>query len=50
MASVKEYEGSLEDSQVHVHIVDGLGHEQVFEEIDKVFPTMLAFTQSRQNE
>jgi pimeloyl-ACP methyl ester carboxylesterase len=46
MASVKEYEESLKGSRVQVHIVQGLDHEQVFAEIDRVFPTMLAFTQS----
>jgi hypothetical protein len=45
MASLKEYEDSLKGSRVQVHMVEGLGHEQVFEEIDRVFPTLLAFTQ-----
>jgi pimeloyl-ACP methyl ester carboxylesterase len=46
MASIKEREESLKGSKVRVHIVEGLDHEQVFAQIDKVFPTMLAFTQS----
>jgi len=46
MASIKEYEESLKGSRIHVHIVEGLDHEQVFTEIDRVFPTMLAFTKS----
>ncbi len=46
MDSVREYEPSLKGSSVQLHIVEGLNHEQVFEEIDKVFATMLAFTQS----
>ena len=46
MASLQEYEGSLQGSRVQVHVVQGLDHEQVFDEIDKVFPTMLAFTNS----
>ena len=46
MASIKEYEESLKGSRVQVHIVEGLDHEQVFTEIDRVFPTLLAFTQS----
>jgi pimeloyl-ACP methyl ester carboxylesterase len=46
MASFKEYEESLKGSRIQVHIVEGLDHEQVFSEIDRVFPTMLAFTQS----
>jgi len=44
MASIKEYEESVKGSRVQVHIVEGLDHEQVFAEIDRVFPTMLAFT------
>jgi pimeloyl-ACP methyl ester carboxylesterase len=46
MANIKEYEQSLKGSRVHVHIVEGLDHEQAFAEIDSVFPTMLAFTKS----
>jgi pimeloyl-ACP methyl ester carboxylesterase len=46
MASIKKYEESLKESRVQVHIVKGLDHEQVFAEIDRVFPTMLAFTKS----
>jgi pimeloyl-ACP methyl ester carboxylesterase len=43
MASLKEYEESLKGSRVQVQIVEGLDHNQVFDEIDRVFPTMLAF-------
>lgn len=46
MASVREYEQSLEGSRVQLHIVEGFNHEQVFDEIDKVFATLLAFTLS----
>ena len=46
MASLEEYEGSLQESRVQVYKVQGLDHEQVFDEMDKVFPTMLAFTKS----
>lgn len=46
IASVREYEQSLEGSRVQLHIVEGLNHEQVFDEIDKVFATLLAFTLS----
>ena len=46
MASVGEYEQSLKGTRVQHHIVEGLKHEQVFDESDKVFATMLAFTQS----
>ncbi len=45
MASLREYQASLLRSRVHVHLVDGLDHSQVFDEIDTVFPTLLAFTQ-----
>lgn len=46
MASLKEYEESLKGSRVQVQIVEGLDHNQVFDEIDRVFPTMLAFAKS----
>ena len=46
MITVREYEQSLKASKVQLHIVEGLNHGQVFDEIDKVFATMLAFTQS----
>jgi pimeloyl-ACP methyl ester carboxylesterase len=44
--SVREYEQSLKGSRVQLQMVEGLNHEQVFEEIDRVFATLLAFTQS----
>jgi pimeloyl-ACP methyl ester carboxylesterase len=46
MDSFKEYKEALEDSQVKVHIVEGLDHNQVFDQIDRVLPTMLSFTQT----
>jgi len=46
IASLKEYEESLKGSRVQVQIVEGLDHNQVFDGIDKVFPTMLAFAKS----
>lgn len=46
MKSVREYEQSLQNTKVQLHIVEGLDHLPVFIEIDKVLPTMLAFTQS----
>ena len=46
MASFKQYKVSLKGSRVQVHIVEGLDHEQVFDEIDRVLPRMLAFTTS----
>jgi len=46
MASVKEYEEALKGSRVQVDILAGLTHEQVFDEVDRVLPRMLAFTQA----
>jgi pimeloyl-ACP methyl ester carboxylesterase len=46
MTTVREYKQSLMGSKVQLHIVDDLNHRQVFDEIDRVFSTMLAFTQS----
>ena len=44
MDSVREYQPSLAASSVQLQIVDGLNHFQVFKEIDRVLPLMLAFT------
>jgi pimeloyl-ACP methyl ester carboxylesterase len=44
--SLREYEGTLEGTQVRVHLLPGLDHDQVFDEIDQVYPIMLAFTES----
>jgi pimeloyl-ACP methyl ester carboxylesterase len=46
MISARAYASSLPGSKVQLQIVEGLNHEQVFEEIDRVLATMLAFTQS----
>lgn len=47
VASMKAYEEKTAVSpKVQIHIIDGLDHVQEFEEIDRVFPIMLAFTQS----
>ena len=46
MDTYRQYKGQLPDSRVQVEILEGLGHEQVFDEIDLVFPTLLAFTKS----
>jgi pimeloyl-ACP methyl ester carboxylesterase len=48
MVSLQEYGASLQGSRVQAQIVQGLDHEQVFDEIDRVFPAMLAFTRSSQ--
>lgn len=42
--SLDQYRPSLEGSNVKVHVFDGLNHEQLFDEIDTVFPFMLDFT------
>lgn len=47
MDSLKAYEESLRASRMRVHIVEGLDHEQTFDEIDRVFPVMLAFIQAQ---
>lgn len=46
MVSVRQYQPSLENSSVQLHILEGLNHFQVFKEIDRSFAPMLAFTQS----
>jgi pimeloyl-ACP methyl ester carboxylesterase len=46
MTTVREYEPTLAGSSVQLHLMAGLNHGQVFDEIDQVFPTLLAFTQS----
>ncbi len=46
-ASAREYAGSLDDTTVQLQVVDDLDHQGLFLEIDRVFPTMLAFTQSQ---
>lgn len=44
--SVQEYKIALKGSLVQVQVIEGLNHEQVFDQIDAVFPAMLAFTKS----
>jgi pimeloyl-ACP methyl ester carboxylesterase len=46
MVSVKKFEQDLKDSKVQLQIIEGLDHGQVFHEIDRVFPVMLAYTRS----
>jgi pimeloyl-ACP methyl ester carboxylesterase len=48
MDSLRAYRQALRGSKVQVYLADGLDHDQAFDEIDKVFPTMLAFTQAAQ--
>jgi len=42
--SLREYRQALPGSNVQVHLADGLDHDRAFDEIEKVFPRMLAFT------
>jgi pimeloyl-ACP methyl ester carboxylesterase len=44
MVTMEEFKGSLEGTWFQVHIVEGLDHNQVFDDVDRVFPTMHAFT------
>jgi pimeloyl-ACP methyl ester carboxylesterase len=47
VASMKAYEEkTVVPANVQIQIIDGLNHVQEFEEIDHVFPAMLAFTKS----
>jgi pimeloyl-ACP methyl ester carboxylesterase len=46
LANLKEYEASLQGTQVQVQVVEGLTHNQELTEVDRVLPIMVAFTQS----
>ena len=46
IASVLEYQQALDRSLVQAYIVEGLDHGGVFYEVDRVFPKMLAFSES----
>jgi pimeloyl-ACP methyl ester carboxylesterase len=46
MDSLREYEGTLQKTQVRVQVASGLDHNQIFDEIDQVYPIMLGFTKS----
>jgi len=46
MTTVREYEQFLPDTKVNLHVIDGLDHGQVFDQIDRVFATMLSFSQA----
>ncbi len=47
MNSLMEYQEKLPDSKVQAHIIDGMTHEQEFENIDQVLPLILDFIRSR---
>ena len=44
MESLREYQDELPGSQVQVQVIPNLDHNQLFEEIDTVFPILLAFS------
>ena len=46
VASMKKYEETAVNTNMEIQIIAGLNHVQEFAEIDRVFPTMLAFTKS----
>lgn len=43
--SIQEYRESLKRSRVVARILEGLDHEEIFYEIDRVLPILMAFTQ-----
>ncbi len=46
MDSRERYAAALAGSRVQVHVLEGLDHNQAFDEIDRALPAMLAFTKS----
>ena len=46
LESFKEYEQELPGSNVQVRMLEGLNHEQEFENIDQVLPVILDFVKS----
>lgn len=48
IASMAEFREDIQDTQVQIHTFDGLTHIQEFDEIEQVFPTMLAFTMEQE--
>jgi pimeloyl-ACP methyl ester carboxylesterase len=47
MANYRKYQDTLEGTLIQAHILEGLSHEQVFDEIDRVLPILLEFTQAQ---
>ena len=43
LESYRKYEAELPDSQVQVHILEGLNHEQEFKNMEQVLPVILDF-------
>jgi pimeloyl-ACP methyl ester carboxylesterase len=48
VANYRENQSSLEGTRVQGRLLEGLGHEQVFEAIDHVLPILLEFTQAQE--
>lgn len=46
MESLKEYEEQIHGSQIQVRIIEGMDHEQEFENIEQVLPVILDFVRS----
>lgn len=44
LQSIRRYANSLEGTLVQVRVVEGLDHEQLFNDIERVLPSMLDFT------
>ena len=44
--SVREHATALKGSLVQVQIIEGLNHEQVFDQVDAIFPAFLTFWKS----
>ncbi len=47
IASMETYAETAVTPNIQIEVIQGLTHVQEFEEIDRVFPTMLAFTNSK---
>jgi hypothetical protein len=46
MVTLEQYREDFEGSPVRVEIIEGLDHDQVFDEVEPAFSTMLDFTLS----
>ena len=46
MESLKDYEGQIHGSQIQVRIIEGMNHEQEFDNIEQVLPVILDFVRS----
>jgi pimeloyl-ACP methyl ester carboxylesterase len=46
LASMQEFETSMENPLFQLHMLDGFDHQQVFDEVEVVLPIMLEFTKS----